>query len=623
MEQAIADRRLTRRAALAGGAAALLGAVTARWPTLAAAARRASAAQLLPLSADVWATSLDVRGTPAGARLTSGGQPVPTSRRDGGFEAVVAVGPGATTVVAETSGARGSSSETYTGRVPGRPTARVALSVGTDFVRLDASQTELDPYTAAPIESVAWSRRDGGSLGSGAELLLSGPWADGEHYVTASVTDADGRIDDTTVVFTVAEGRPAAVELGQWQAQWVQRAVVYGAIPPLFGAPPLEALTASLDRLAALGVNVVWLAPVFATVPGDFGYAVTDHFSVRPDYGDLAALQALVAGAHARGMKVILDLPLNDTSARHPYYQQARQAGGDSHYWGFYERDAKGRATHYFNWRNLPNLDYGSAEVRRLATEAAAYWIRVADVDGFRCDAAWGVQERAPDFWAQWRAELQRIRPDLLLLAESTARQDWPSAAGFSAAYDWSEQLGTWAWDHVFTSWQRVCSRLAEALGEPDRSRPFRFLENNDTGARFVTRYGPQVTRAAAATLVSLPGIPCIYTGQEIGAEYQPYRREAPLDWSEDPNELEPYYRALIEQRLSDPSVACGSLQLLDATPAAKVLAYSVTAPASATLTAVNYSEREVRATVEAGPQWGGSRVLDVPAWSAVRLAAG
>jgi cyclomaltodextrinase / maltogenic alpha-amylase / neopullulanase len=623
MDRPIAAGTLTRRGALAAGVGALLGAATARWPGLASAASRASAPELLPLGADVWALSLGVQGTPANARLTAAGRPVPTARQDGGFQALVAVGPGATTVEATSPDGRASSS-IFVGRVPDRPTARVSLSVVADSVWLDASPTERDPYTTAPIESVTWSRRDGGAaLGTGTELALSGPWADGEQYVTARVTDANGRSDDTTVVFVVSEGRPVAIELGEWQARWVQGAVVYGAVPPLFGEPPLEALTASLDRLVALGVNVLWLAPVFATVPGDFGYAVTDHFSVRSDYGDLAALQALVAEAHARGMKVILDLPLNDTSNRHPYYQQTEQAGEKSHYWGFYERNAGGKATHYFNWKNLPNLDYDSAEVRLLATEAAAYWIRVADVDGFRCDAAWGVQERAPDFWAQWRAELQRIRPDLLLLAESTARQDWPSVAGFSAAYDWSEQLGTWAWDRAFTSRQRVCSRLASALGEPDGSRPFRFLENNDTGARFVTRYGPQMTRAAAATLLSLPGLPCIYTGQEIGAEYQPYRREAPLDWSEDPNELEPYYRTLIEQRLADPALASGSLQLLDATPAAKVLAYSVIAPTSATLIAVNYSEREVSATVDAGPQWGGSHMLDVPAWSAVRLAAG
>jgi len=129
-----------------------------------------------------------------------------------------------------------------------------------------------------------------------------------------------------------------------------------------------------------------------------------------------------VAAAHQRGLKVLLDMPLTDTSVHHPYFAQAKRfKQAESRYWSFYERDRHGRPVHYFSWRNLPNLSYENTEVRRLALEAAGYWLREAGVDGFRCDAAWGIAARAPGFWSEWADEVQRIRPGALLLAEAPA----------------------------------------------------------------------------------------------------------------------------------------------------------------------------------------------------------
>jgi cyclomaltodextrinase / maltogenic alpha-amylase / neopullulanase len=612
---------LTRRAVLAAGFGALVGAAAAGLQAPLAFAKKVRRPTLWPAEADVWALSIDVEGTPADAQLSLDGQPLATTPGSSGFTAAVALQPGENTVSAALPGAAPALSRTYVARVEDRPTARVSVSVAEGAVYLDASGSEPDPYSGAPIASVSWRQRDGAALGSGTLLTLRGPWDDGEQYVTASVTDTNGHSDEATVVFVVSAGVPEAVETQTWQPQWVKGAVLYGAIPPLFGEPPLEALTAQLERLAVLGVNVVWLSPIFATTPGEFGYAVTDYFTVRSDYGDLASLQALVEAAHARGIKVILDLPLNDTSSQHPYYVQAQEDTTGSHYWDFYERNANGHAVHYFNWKDLPNLNYENVEVRRLATEVAVYWLREAGVDGFRCDAAWGVQERNPAFWAQWRAELQRIRPDLLLLAEGSAREDVWSAAGFSAAYDWTDEPGQWAWEGAFSRKKPDAPGLRSALAIPSGSRPFRFLEDNDTGERFITRYGLGATRAAAAMLLSLPGIPCIYTGQEIGAAYEPYKRTEPLDWSNDPDELEPYYRSLIEQRLANPSLATGSLTLLQASPSADVLAFSVATLQASLLVAVNFSATDVDALIDTGG--GAETSLALPAWSAFTLPTG
>jgi cyclomaltodextrinase / maltogenic alpha-amylase / neopullulanase len=609
---------LTRRAVLSAGLAALAGTAVSGLAPAVAGARKQRAPTLWPADADVWALAIDVEGTPAGAQLTVDGQPVATASSTSGFTAQVPLGPGENTLIVSAPPSAATSTRSFLARIDERPTARASVSVSGGIVRLDASDSEPDPYTGAPIVSTSWRWREGDTLGDGAVLVLEGPWSEGEQYVTASVTDANGHTDESTVVFVVSDGEPLAVETRSWQPEWVRDAIVYGAVPPLFGQPPLEALAAQLDRLARLGINVLWLSPIFATTPGEFGYAVTDYFAVRPDYGDLESLRALVAAAHARNIMVILDLPLNDTSDQHPYYAQAREDTTGSHYWDFYERNAKGTALHYFNWKHLPNLNYENAEVRRMATAVAVYWLREAGVDGFRCDAAWGVQERDPEFWVQWRAELQRIRPDLLLLAEGSARESTWAASGFSAAYDWSEEPGEWAWEGAFARKRVDVAALRAALTIATGSRPFRFLEDNDTGERFITRYGAGTARAAAAMLLSLPGMPCIYTGQEIGAEYEPYQQSEALDWSRDPNGLEPYYQQLIGARRASPILASGALTLLTATPEADVLAYAVTGAEGTTVVAVNYSASEVEALVDTGD--GEETALQLPAYSAMTV---
>src|SRR5207248_207469 len=86
-------------------------------------------------------------------------------------------------------------------------------------------------------------------------------------------------------------------------------------------------------------------------------------------------------------------------------YRPARR-GPASAYYDFFARDVAGRATHYFDWVNLENLNFDNPEVRNYVLEAFAYWLREFDVDGFRVDASWGVTQRAPDFWPLLRQEL-------------------------------------------------------------------------------------------------------------------------------------------------------------------------------------------------------------------------
>ncbi len=602
---------LTRRRLL-GSTAVAAGVLLSEASVARALRSHAARPELLPVSADVWATRLDVTGGPAGSVLTDGASAITTSPAGRGFTAVLPLSAAANLVTAHDGEGR-SAQQTYTARHRAAPTAKISLIVADGAVKLDAGASEPDSYTDAPLSRFDWTGHDGAPIGSGQQLTLEGPFADGEHMLGVTVTDKAGASDTAGVLFGAQNGAPLSLARG-YQPEWVTRAIVYGVIPPLFGAPPLEAVTEALERLSKLGVNVLWLAPVFATVPGDFGYAVTDHFAVRSDYGDLQALQRLVQEAHTRGMRIMLDLPLNDTSSHHPYFLQAKRfKAAQSHYWAFYERGPHGEPVHYFSWRDLPNLSYESAEVRRMALEVAGYWLRETGVDGFRCDAAWGVAARAPGFWSEWAAEVRRIRPDALLLAEASALTGDPAEEGFDAAYDWGRGLGEWAWQGAFSKRGVSLPVLSQAIGAPQATRPFRFLDNNDTGRRFITVNGPGMTRAALALLLTLPGIPCVYTGEEIGAEYLPYKQTVPLAWESDPHRLEALIRRLCAERLERPALQHGRLRPLEANPSAAIFAFEAALPGERLLGAVNMSGQSLAAEI---PSAGVS--MRLAAWSAV-----
>lgn len=464
------------------------------------------------------------------------------------------------------------------------PVARVHLHVTDGEILLDATASDAAPARSAAIVTYDWHVRSGANPGplpglpaTGSQVVLPAPTVEGEYFVTLRVTDAIGRADEGTAMFRVRQGRAEAIDLSREHASWIDRAVVYGVEPLGFGKRGYADVTAQLKAIKALGVNTLWLTPITAAPSGDFGYAVTDQFHVREEYGTERELHELIAQAHADGLRVILDLVANHLSEQHPYFADAARGGPTSPYFDFFQRSRGGTPVHYFDWNNLENLNYDSPDVQQMIIEASAHWVRDYDVDGFRVDAAWGPSARAPHFWPRWSAELKRIKPDLLLLAEATARDGYYSRSGFDAAYDWTGKLGQWAWQDAFIDERRTAERLRVALADtqalPSAATVFRFLNNNDTGARFITRYGIGPTRVAAAMLLTLPGLPSLYCGDEVGAAFEPYRPHGPIAW-DDPHGLRVWYTRLIALRAQLPALRSRELRVLDLGAPDEVLAY-------------------------------------------------
>jgi glycosidase len=576
---------------------------------------------------EVWGWTRQVTGMLVGdcaeAYLAVGDARVALARDGERFTAQAPLGDGANKLVAVCRHQDGreerSNVQTYSVPLHRRPTAIVSIAIENGAIVLDGGASRPEDVGGTQIATYLWSFRasnpaaltaqgawkEGDAL-EGQRIMVAPPAVDGEYYVSLRVVDADRREDVGASYFVVAGGQPRVPDYDKENPAWVERAIVYGVIPNKFGDPGFPAVMDRLDYLKDLGVNALWFSPITVSPAGDFGYAVVDYFDVNPDFGTLDEFKKLVQEAHARDIRVLMDFVPNHSSDEHPYFQDAKARGKASPYYDFYARDESGAPTHYFEWENLPNLNYDNPEVERFMTEAFSFWVRDVDVDGFRVDVAWGVKERKPDYWPRWRRELKRLKPDLLLLAEASARDEYYFDNGFDVAYDWTAQLGKWAWEIAWESRTLLIYNLNAALTNnnngfhPD-ALIFRFLNNNDTGTRFITTHGEDMTRVAAAFLLTLHGIPCVYTGDEIGAWYRPYYDELPMKWDEDKYPgLLAYYKKLIALRKQLPSLHSRLWQPLEAEPSKQVYGYVryVEPDDQPVLVLLNFSDQELAAEV-------------------------
>ncbi len=476
-----------------------------------------------------------------------------------------------------------------------------------------AFQWTPDPANPSPV-----AVNGGGD--SVATLTLPPGVPPGEYYFNLWAWDPSGDSTRARTFVTADSSGVRPFNIATDHAHWVDSAIVYGVTPSIFvPVGQFSDVTVKIPELARLGVNALWIQPVYATHSGGQGYDVIDYFSIRQDVGGENLLKGLVQTAHAYGMKVLFDFVPNHTSIYHPYAQDAIAYGSASHYYDYYQRafdtapynddynlSTNGPMTFvdYF-WADLKNLNYSNPEVQRMITEAGKYWINRLGVDGYRVDAVWGVNARNPAFMQQWRFALKRIKPEVLLIAEDKASllpgdsygRSSPFDGRFDAAYDWAAEE-TWVSHWVFsTSYssssnptvfnladetQRVAA-LRKALnnngaGYDARAIIFRFLENNDT-FRFLATHDLARTKMAATLLFALNGIPEIFNGQEIGAATHPYNtfsifKTTATIQSLDTYGLFPYYQQLTSIRKRYPALMSSNMQEVTVSPSGSVYAF-------------------------------------------------
>ena len=315
--------------------------------------------------------------------------------------------------------------------------------------------------------------------------------------------------------------------------EWTRSATLYQINTRQFTPEgTFRAAQAHLPRLQTLGVDILWLMPVHpigeVERKGSLGspYAVRDYKAVNPEFGTLEDLRAFVDEAHALGMRVILDWVANHTAPDHPWVHEHPE---------WYARDARGalRPTPWWDWTDIVDLDYRQPGLWRAMTDAMAFWLREADIDGFRCDVAGFVPT---PFWERARAELDAIKP-VFMLAEWQARDLHARAFDATYAWDWYDAM------HAVASGAQDVSALFKVYAEnqgsyPPEAQRMTFVSNHDKNAWDGTmweQFGDALNAAIVLSVVG-EGMPLLYNGQEAGNDRRlAFFDRDPILWREHP----------------------------------------------------------------------------------------
>ena len=315
----------------------------------------------------------------------------------------------------------------------------------------------------------------------------------------------------TVLVSAAAADRDFSKERARSAPQWLRDAVVYELYPRAFSAAGnFNGVTARLDELKDLGVDILWLMPIHPIGEklrkGTLGspYAVRDYYAINPDYGTPEDLKRLVTAAHQRGLKVILDVVLNHSAWDNVLITQHPE---------FYKHDANGKIIPPVpEWSDVAGFNYANPQLRDYMIAMLRHWVADFGVDGFRCDVASMVPV---DFWEQARAALEPVKPDILMLAE--ASQPDLLLKAFDFDYSWplhgtlnNVLLRGAPVSDLRRSWEESLRQF------PQGSLHLRITDNHDE-ARAVARFSIRGALAAAALMFTLDGVPLLYNGMEVG----------------------------------------------------------------------------------------------------------
>lgn len=474
-------------------------------------------------------------------------------------------------------------------------------------------------------------------------------------------------------------GTPVATPQASGATPWWRGGVCYEVFVRSFfdsngdGIGDLNGLIAKLDYLndgnpattSDLGVTCLWLMPIMEA--GSYhGYDVIDYFSVERDYGSNADFQRLMAEAHRRGIRIIIDLVLNHTSDQNPWFKDAA-ANPVSPYrdWYIFSKVDPGYAGpwgeqvwhplptgqgYYYGIfdKSMPDLNYRNPAVTAEAKKIARYWLTTMGADGFRLDAVkhliedGQVQENTPETLA-WLKDfggyIRRVKPEAFTVGEvSGATTDtlapyYPDLLDEYFHFALAQQTLNAATVGIGRQWSQVLSGAVERI--PDE-RFATFLTNHDQ-TRTGTALNGRIDREklAAFLLLTEPGTPFIYYGEEIGMQgTKPDERiRTPMQWSgergggfttgtpweppqddwrtptvaaqqADPASLWHEYQRLIALRTANPALNSGGYAPLKASDV-NVIAFTRTAPRQHLLVLANLGGDPTAALTVIGEQSG------------------
>lgn len=406
---------------------------------------------------------------------------------------------------------------------------------------------------------------------------------------------------------------PAVADVGAPCVNWYEVFVRSYADSDGDGIGDLKGLTGKLDYIQDLGYDGLWLMPIMPS-PSYHKYDVSNYMGVDPVYGSLADMDTLVKAAHERGIKLIIDLPVNHSSTQHPWFLSAVEAlkkGEEDNPFIAYYNFAKtpgekmapiaGTDWYYeeqFSGGGMPDLNLDNAALREEIRDILRFWLLGLEVDGFRLDAVTsyytGKDSKNIDFLRFLKESAEEIKPGSFLIGEcwqglQQIAEYYRSGTDSFFLFPVSQAEGYIASslrarkpaEAYAKNYQRVQKALPDALWAP-------FLSNHDTGRTVGLvqgRQAPERVKFAHALLGLMEGFVFTYYGEEIGmagAGEDPNKRLA-MDWGDAPRTQQPpgvtqeeypfppvaeqqkdpfsilsYVRALNRLRLNHPEIALG-----------------------------------------------------------------
>ena len=339
--------------------------------------------------------------------------------------------------------------------------------------------------------------------------------------------------------------------------EWTYDSVVYEVNIRQFSPEgTFKAVEAQLPRLQALGVDALWLMPMYEIGTegrkGTLGsyYAISDYKKVNPEFGTMQDFEDLVAATHAAGMKLILDWVANQTAPDNVWMTEKPAE--------FYERDAEGNAIYEYDWTDTRSLNYENEQVWWAQDDAMRFWLEKG-VDGFRCDAAGEVPAK---FWYGILPGINADYPEIYLLAEAERDDLADPRVTFDANYAWELH-------HLLNGLaqgSRTVGDLKDYVARdaarfPREAFRLMFTSNHDENSWAGTEFEREGAAADACAILcfTLPGgQPLIYTGQEIGLSrrLEFFEKDPITDWSA--NSYTTFWKNLVDLKHNNPALKAG-----------------------------------------------------------------
>lgn len=296
--------------------------------------------------------------------------------------------------------------------------------------------------------------------------------------------------------------------------EWSKNATIYEVnIRQYTPEGTFEAFKRHLPRLKDMGVDILWLMPVHPigekNRKGELGsyYSVRDYYDVNPEFGTMEDFRSLVDTIHAMGMYVIIDWVANHSSWDNELVENHPE-------WYTRGPDGDFQPTPWYDWSDIIDFDFDQPGIREYMTEALKFWVREANIDGYRCDVAGFIPK---DFWENVRHELDAIKP-VFMLAE------WESRDLHERAFDMTYSWSLWDKMHAVAQGHKGLHVLMEYMAHhvntfPRNGYRMTFVDNHDKnsweGTPF-TNFGPAL-EVCMVLQCTVEGMPLIYSGQEAG----------------------------------------------------------------------------------------------------------